>query len=336
VLTVILAGVVNLQHVAGLWAVALVPPVLLLPFTLLYSVLIEHLARGFRPLRPTYCSIYQVDFWRVERYFKNTAEAQILLNGTPFKSVIWRLLGVRVGRRLYDDGCGLAEKNMVTIGDDVTLNAGSNLQCHSQEDYAFKSDHITIGSGCTIGVGALVHYGVTMGDGAVLAPDSFLMKGEEVPPHARWGGNPARELRDAAPVEPLPGRARSRRRRPRTVADTPIYGAVGVSPSIYLQRDPEPPYLPREVDEQLDQAFERQRFVLVVGASKPCAGASPPHRWWFPRGTPAPWPGSPGTSSERSRVRPCYGLTTSTGTSGTRAGSTASCSPGSGGRTTGW
>jgi hypothetical protein len=28
----------------------------------------------------------------------------------------------------------------------------------------------------------------------VLAADSFLMKGEEMPPHARWGGNPAREL----------------------------------------------------------------------------------------------------------------------------------------------
>jgi hypothetical protein len=38
---------------------------------------------------------------------------------------------------------------------------------------------------------------VTMGDGAVLAPDSFLMKGEEVPPHERWGGNPAREMPEA-------------------------------------------------------------------------------------------------------------------------------------------
>jgi acetyltransferase-like isoleucine patch superfamily enzyme len=42
----------------------------------------------------------------------------------------------------------------------------------------------------------MVYYGATMGAGAVLAPDSFLMKGEEVPPDARWGGNPARELRE--------------------------------------------------------------------------------------------------------------------------------------------
>ena len=74
-----------------------------------------------------------------------------LFNGTPFKALAWRLLGVRVGRRLFDDGGGMAEKNLVTIGDDVTLNAGAWIQCHSQEDYAFKSDRSAIGSGCTVG-----------------------------------------------------------------------------------------------------------------------------------------------------------------------------------------
>ena len=69
---------------------------------------------------------------------------------------------------------------------------GSKIQCHSQEDGTFKSDRTTIGAGCTLGVGAFVHYGVTMGDGAVLAADSFLMKGEEVPPHARVGREPGR------------------------------------------------------------------------------------------------------------------------------------------------
>jgi hypothetical protein len=38
-------------------------------------------------------------------------------------------------------------------------------------------------------------YGATLGDGAELEPDSYLMKGEDVPPHARWGGNPATDFR---------------------------------------------------------------------------------------------------------------------------------------------
>jgi non-ribosomal peptide synthetase-like protein len=88
---------------------------------------------------------------------------------------------------------------MVAIGDDSVLNAASVLQPHSQEDGTFKSDRIRIGAGCTIGIGALVHYGTTMGDGATLAPDSFLMKGSEVPPLSVWGSNPAGELRAALP-----------------------------------------------------------------------------------------------------------------------------------------
>ena len=117
-------------------------------------------------------------------------------NGTPFKNVVWRLLGVRIGRRVFDDGCGLTERSFTTIGDHCTLNAGSTIQCHSQEDGAFKSDRTVLGAGCTLGVGAFVHYGVTMGDGATLAPDSFLMKGEEIAPRGRWGGNPATEIYD--------------------------------------------------------------------------------------------------------------------------------------------
>jgi len=202
VIIMIIEVMVDLQGVAGTWAMALVSE-LILPFTIFYGVLVERAVTGFRAVRPRYCSIYDIGFWRIERLFKNTAQAHIVLGGTPFISAILRLLGVRVGRRLFDDGCSLAEKNLVTIGDNVTLNAGSHLQCHSQEDYAFKNDHITVGSGCTIGVGALVHYGVTMGDGAVLGPDSFLMKGEEVPAHAYWGGNPAQEMRDNLSILPV-------------------------------------------------------------------------------------------------------------------------------------
>jgi len=50
----------------------------------------------------------------------------------------------------------------------------------------------------------MVHYGVTMRDGAKLATGSFLMKGEEVPPGAVWGGNPAKEMREQLGHVPVP------------------------------------------------------------------------------------------------------------------------------------
>jgi non-ribosomal peptide synthetase-like protein len=204
VATLLASGTAGLYHSFGASAIALANVFLLL-FSVGYFVLVERAVSGLQVLRPLGCSIYELCFWRHERFWKVPAVAYLqAFNGTPFKNAIWRLLGVRLGSRVFDDGCSMVEKTPVTIGDDVTLNAGSIIQCHSQEDGSFKSDRITIGAGCTLGVGAWVHYGVTMGDGAVLAPDSFLMKGEEMPRHARWGGNPAREIREDRPVPAQP------------------------------------------------------------------------------------------------------------------------------------
>jgi len=50
---------------------------------------------------------------------------------------------------------------------------------------------VRIGAGASVGVAALVHYGVTMGEGTQLDADAFLMKGEITPPGSRWRGNPA-------------------------------------------------------------------------------------------------------------------------------------------------
>ena len=107
-----------------------------------------------------------------------TSDAQLSpLDGTPLKTVAWRFLGMRIGQRVFDDGCVIIERTMVAIGDDCALNYGSRIQPHSQEDFGFKSDRIAIGAGCTLSVGAWVHYGVKMGDGSQLAPNAFLNEG---------------------------------------------------------------------------------------------------------------------------------------------------------------
>jgi serine acetyltransferase len=181
---------VNLDNVLGPVGVA-ADMTLSLVVSTAYYVLVERITTGFRPLRPQFCSIYDPYYWWHERLWKVPDTYLNIFNGTPFKNVIWRLLGVRIGRRVFDDGIYLTERTLTIIGDDCTLNAGSKIQCHSLEDGTFKSDCTMLGVGCTLDVGSFVHYGVTMGDEAILAADSFLMKGEEVPAQALWGGNPA-------------------------------------------------------------------------------------------------------------------------------------------------
>ncbi|MEV5160839.1 Pls/PosA family non-ribosomal peptide synthetase [Streptomyces sp. NPDC053728] len=199
VFTLIVSGSAELYTSVGAAAIAL-GNVLVVLVGAVFFVLVERAVTAHHPPGPLFCSIYDPRFWQRERYWKVPSETYLqALDGTPFKTLVWRLLGVRIGRRVFDDGCALTERRMVTIGDGSTLNTGSVVQCHSQEDGAFKSDRSTIGAGCTLGVGAFVHYGVTVDDGSVLAADSFLMKGETVPPHALWGGNPARQIDRAAP-----------------------------------------------------------------------------------------------------------------------------------------
>ncbi|MEU5690824.1 Pls/PosA family non-ribosomal peptide synthetase [Actinosynnema sp. NPDC020468] len=204
---VVLIGVAaGRLHTRVGWLSTAADLVLTVVFSVCLLVLAERAVQGFRPLRPRFCSIYDPVFWRHERFWKLSAGRYLVLfNGTPLKNALWRLLGVRIGRRVCDDGCAIPEKSLVAIGDDCSLNIGSTVQAHSLEDGAFKSDHVVLGAGVTVGTGAFVHYGASLGTDAVLEPDSFLMKGTEVAEGSRWRGNPAVELTGAgSPVRRTP------------------------------------------------------------------------------------------------------------------------------------
>ncbi|HEY2834642.1 MAG TPA: Pls/PosA family non-ribosomal peptide synthetase [Sporichthyaceae bacterium] len=161
-------------------------------FLFAFYLAVERACTRYASLCPDGVSIYDNRFWRHERYWKVPSRGYVqFLNGTPFKSVVLRLLGAKIGKRVFDDGASFPEKSFVTVGDYATLNASSGAQTHSQEDGAFKSAKTVVGAGVTLGVASFVHYGVTIGDGVLLAADSFLMKGEQVPAGEYWAGNPA-------------------------------------------------------------------------------------------------------------------------------------------------
>jgi non-ribosomal peptide synthetase-like protein len=197
VLLMVLIDLAALELFYGVYAHAIMAALFALSAVAaaVYYALVERCFESLGPPPPPICSIYDPGFWWVERVWKlHPINFLHLFDGTPFKSVLWRLIGVRFGKRVFDDGVFISEPTLTVIGDECVLNQQSIIQCDSQEDGTYKSGPATIGAGCTIGVGAFVHYGVTVGEGSVLAADSFLMKGETVPPGARWGGNPAREL----------------------------------------------------------------------------------------------------------------------------------------------
>ena len=259
-----------------------------LAWTIGYFVLVEHVVTGFRRLRPRFCSIYQPAFWEHERFWKVPSVAYIqMFNGTPFKSVVWRLLGVRVGRRVLDDGCSIVERTLVRIGSECTLNAGSILQSHSLEDGTFKSDHIVIGDRCTIGTGAFVHYGITMSDDAVLDADSFLMKGEHVPAGSRWYGNPAAD-------------ARATRAAPAAAARAPVAADAASSPPAAASEAPavaDPPAAASEAPAVADPPAAASEAPAV--ADPPAAASEAP----AVADPPAAAPQAPAPSGAKAKTR---------------------------------
>lgn len=161
--------------------------------TMALFVFMERASLGFRCLKPTIATVYDPEFWHVERFWKFTETPLFAaFLGTPLRSIYLRLIGMKVGRMLFDDGAVYSEATLVVIGDCANLNMGTIVQSHSLEEGVFKSDYIRIGDNVTLGTHAFVHYGVTLNEGTRLDADAFLMKGEITPAGSRWRGNPAK------------------------------------------------------------------------------------------------------------------------------------------------
>jgi non-ribosomal peptide synthetase-like protein len=166
---------------------------------LVFFVTVERATLAYKRLQPKLASRYDPYFWFHERHWKlSDSPITSWFAGTPFRNIMMRALGMKVGRMVFDCSQSVTERTLTEVGDYANLNEGSVLQAHSLEEGVFKSDYIRMGVGCSIGPGAFVHYGVRMGDHVVLDADSFLMKGEVLDSHTGWCGNPAKTTRSYA------------------------------------------------------------------------------------------------------------------------------------------
>src|SRR5260370_22390651 len=69
----------------------------------LYYALLKPCLTGFRSLQPPICSLYTRYFGRYELPFKMVPQEYLhAFDGTPFKNVIWRVMGVPTGQRHLD------------------------------------------------------------------------------------------------------------------------------------------------------------------------------------------------------------------------------------------
>jgi non-ribosomal peptide synthetase-like protein len=114
------------------------------------------------------------------------------LTGTPLLPVFLRLLGARIGRRVYLDTTFLTEFDLVEVGDEAMIAGPTSLQTHLFEDRVMKMSVVKVGPKCAVGPRSVVLYDSALEEGAGLDALSLVMKGEVLPQESRWRGIPAR------------------------------------------------------------------------------------------------------------------------------------------------
>ena len=147
--------------------------------------------------RQTTAPLWSMFVWRTElvtSLYENLMVPLLLepLRGTPFINWALRLMGCRIGRRVFIDTTDLTEFDLITIGDDAALNEGAGLQTHLFEDRVMKVSRVTIGARAVVGSRAIVLYDTVMQPESHIGDLSVLMKGEILPAGTMWEGSPAK------------------------------------------------------------------------------------------------------------------------------------------------
>ncbi len=150
--------------------------------------------------KPTTAPLWSLFVWRSELVtatYENLVVPLLLspLRGTPFINLYLRLLGARIGRRVFTDTTDITEFDMVSVGDDAALNEDAGLQTHLFEDRVMKVSTLEVSARASVGSLAIVLYDSRMEAGSVLGDLSVLMKGETLPANTPWEGSPARPAR---------------------------------------------------------------------------------------------------------------------------------------------
>jgi non-ribosomal peptide synthetase-like protein len=114
--------------------------------------------------------------------------------GTPLAPFFYRLLGAKIGKRVYL-GAALDEPDLVTIEDDASIADMAILRTHSLQDGLLRLRRVHVGKGAFVGARSMICGGASLGDGAKVHPQSCLVEGTVAPAGSEWLGSPARPVK---------------------------------------------------------------------------------------------------------------------------------------------
>ena len=110
--------------------------------------------------------------------------------GTAPLNVWHRAMGSKIGRGVWCETYWLPEADLIVVADAATVNRGCVVQTHLFHDRVMSMDTVTLQAGATLGPQGVILPAAAIGAQATVGPASLVMRGESVPAHTRWQGNP--------------------------------------------------------------------------------------------------------------------------------------------------
>ncbi len=116
---------------------------------------------------------------------------------TPFANLLFRLLGVKLGKNVHFNSKYVFDATLLEIGDNTVVGGGAIINCHIVERNSLKLKKVKIGSNVLLGSHCTIMPGCEIGDKAIVAAGTIVPKGTVIPPrtvypHREHGGE-ARE-----------------------------------------------------------------------------------------------------------------------------------------------
>ncbi|GAA2005660.1 Pls/PosA family non-ribosomal peptide synthetase [Catenulispora subtropica] len=110
--------------------------------------------------------------------------------GTAPLNAWHRAMGSKVGRGVWCETYWLPEADLIVLADAATVNRGCVVQTHLFHDRVMSMDTVTLEPGATLGPQGVILPAASIGAQATVGPASLVLRGEAVPSHTRWQGNP--------------------------------------------------------------------------------------------------------------------------------------------------
>jgi len=172
------------------------------PLEMLLVVAAKWLVIGrYQPGRHPVGGFYYWRWWLVHRL--QAISRVNALAGTPLMPLFFRLMGAKVGRNCLIDTPHCCCFDLVTIGDDTSINAETQLLGYRIENGELIFGSVEIGKQCFVGIRSALGLNTRMEDDSRLDDLSLLDDGQFIPTGKGCKGSPCQP--DAVKISEVPG-----------------------------------------------------------------------------------------------------------------------------------